>query len=205
MRGNSWSPRRTCVRSAKPGSTTSSTSCDTRKARGATRTGTARRRLRGRLRRPLAGSPSTDATPAGHVLLDAGTTRGTGIADLKYVLFDGKRFGTPVILGIQVQGDEFRLAAETCDKTKTGKVADSALATERRKEDMVRPRARPRRCDKRPKEGKRTFDRYDGTFFYRSKRLGAVSPQRLAEAIVAYVRLIRDNEAVLRRQVEDAL
>jgi hypothetical protein len=145
-----------------------------------------------------------NATQAGQILLDYGMTRNTGLADLKYILFSSERFGTPVILGIQLQGNDFRLVVEACDETIAQKIADALWQPRLGKRIWFDLGRVPSDSDERPAKDK-PFNQFSGKFFYRSKRLGAISPQHLTKTIVAYVRLIHDNEAALRQQVEDTM
>jgi hypothetical protein len=140
---------------------------------------------------------------AGQIWLDYGMTRNTGLADLKYFLFNSERFGTPVILGIQLQGKDFRLVVEVCDDSIAEKIADALWQPRLGARIWFDLGRDPSGLDERPANGR--FNQFSGQFFYRCKRLVTTSPENLIDAIVAYVRMIRDNEAALRQQVEDAV
>lgn len=61
----------------------------------------------------------------GLVLVTAEMTRGVGLFDLKYFVMHKGRLGNPVILGVQVQGNQFRLVVEVWDKSKAREIAQA--------------------------------------------------------------------------------
>jgi hypothetical protein len=146
----------------------------------------------------------------GQIGLSAGMTRGSALFDLKYVLTKTRPRDDPVYLGIQLQGRQFRLNLEMNledrNKKRAGTLAPAVLQPANGKRiwfdfryvssDCCTPHEYPRERD---------FNQYSKTFYYRYKKLTSISPKKLAEAIIAYARLIREHESVLRRQIEAAL
>ncbi len=141
---------------------------------------------------------------AGQVLVGAGMTRGVGLFDLKYFVMNKDRLGNPVILGVQVQGRQFRLVVEVWDKSRAREIAkalwqqsggsklwfDFGLLPEGASEEY-------------PQNGE--FNQYSGVFFYRSKRLNSISPKCLGDAIVAYAQSIRTNHGILDQRIQTVL
>ncbi len=138
----------------------------------------------------------------GLLLVTAGMTRGVGLFDLKYFVMEKGRLGNPVILGVQVQGNQFRLVAEVWDKTKARKIAQ-ALWQPGSSNLWFDFGLLPERSEEYPKNG--DFNQYSGIFFYRSKRLSGISPKCLVDTIVAYARSIRTNQEAIRQQIESVL
>ena len=141
--------------------------------------------------------------PEAKVFVGSAMTRSTGICDLKYVVaVDGD---TPVMLGVQLQANALKLFLEMDDKAKAKKTADALwkpnggrkFGTTSRVWMAVRKNFQKARTKPLTNTARR--------FFYRSIRLGPTSPKCLVETIVAYARLIRDNEVTLRQQVETVL
>jgi hypothetical protein len=129
------------------------------------------------------------------------------LVDFKYFLTYDDRFKTPVILGVQVQGNDFRLLLEV-DK----RVADRSCAP-KMANALWKPSVGSKvwfdfglltnGSEEYPKKGE--FNQYSGLFFYRSKRLRGIAPQRLVGTTVEYARLIRTNETVLCKQIGSVL
>jgi len=139
----------------------------------------------------------------GQVLVSFGMTRGVGLFDLKYFVMNKDRLGNPVILGVQVQGNHFRLVVEVWDKKKAREIAMALRQPGGGSKLWFDFRLVPNGSEEYPKEG--AFNQYDQVFFYRSKRLGSTAPKSLVDAIVAYARLARTNEADIRQQIETVL
>jgi len=143
--------------------------------------------------------------PAGSILLGTDMTRGVGLFNLEYIVMDKHRLGNPVILGIQVQGNQFRLVVEL-----TGEHKDRAIEIAKALRqhggsnklwfDFGRL---PDGSGEYPQNGE--FNQYSGVFFYRSKRLGNISPKRLVDTIVAYTRSIQANQVSIQRRIEAVL
>lgn len=136
----------------------------------------------------------------GKVLVGSGLTRGVGLFDFKYCLMDKGRFGKPVLLGVQVQGRDFRLVAEIADRTAAPKIAAALRQPDDGHQVWFNFGLLPGGSEEYPK--KRLFNQYSGQFLYRSKRIGGIAPQRLVDTIVGYARVVRSQAAVLRQQIE---
>lgn len=73
---------------------------------------------------------------AGDIVLDTGMTNGAALALFKYVLVDAPQPSSSVILGVEAQGEKFRIAVEMPDKSRaergrsTNTPASSSIATE---------------------------------------------------------------------------
>ena len=132
------------------------------------------------------------------VFVGSGMTRGTGLADVNYVVADDG--DTPVSLAVQLQADKLKLIL----RHNQAKAKDAANA-------LWQPSVGSRiwfdfggvkgGSDEFPKKG--TFNQCNGTDFYRAIRMGPTSPKTLVKTIVRYIRLIRDNEAAVRQQLCD--
>ena len=134
----------------------------------------------------------------GTVFVKAAMAHGVGLVDLKYVLTNDERSGK-LILGVQVQGDHFRLVVEVPKR-------DSAIepATRLFKPTVGVPiwfvfASLVGGSEEFPKIGQ--FNKFGDVFYYRSKRLSDMSPQALVGAIVYYARLIRDKADDLKTQI----
>ncbi|MEZ6055785.1 MAG: PD-(D/E)XK nuclease family protein [Planctomycetaceae bacterium] len=134
----------------------------------------------------------------GQISVFSGMTHGVGLFDMKYLLTNC--VGEPVLLGVQIQGRQFRLNVQM----KRGQTQSKAIA-----ESLLNPRQSnriwfnldlvPGDADEAP--AKRNFNQYSGIFWYRYKKLGRISPASLIETIVQYARLVRDNQETLRQQI----
>jgi hypothetical protein len=136
----------------------------------------------------------------GQLLIDAGMTRGVGLFDLKYFVMNKHRLGNPVILGVQVQGNQFRLVVETRTRNKAFEIAKALWQQGAESRLWFDFGLLPGGSGEYPQ--KRDFNQYSGVFFYRSKKLGSISPKRLADTIIAYVRSIRTNQIAICQQIE---
>lgn len=144
--------------------------------------------------------PLPDGEP-GQIAIFSGMTRGVGLFDLKYLVT--KCGEEPVMLGVQVQGQDIRLVVEMRPGQKQSReIAESLLKPPHGVAriwfnfDSV-----PGDSEEFPKNG--NLNQYSGVFWYRSKRLGRISPAKLIDTIIQYARLIRDQEPVLREQIQN--
>jgi hypothetical protein len=137
----------------------------------------------------------------GLVLVSADMTRGVGLFDLKY-LMNTDRLGNPVILGVQVQGNQFRLVVEARNKSKVREIA-RALWQQGGSKLWFDFGLLPDESEEYPKD--KEFNQYSGVFFYRSKRLSSISPKCLIDTIVAYARSIRTDQTVIWQRIETVL
>jgi hypothetical protein len=143
--------------------------------------------------------PLPDGKP-GEIALSAGMTRGRGLFDLKYLLT--KVGGKDVLLGIQLQGRQFRLCVETKSR-RARKIAIGLLQPKLGKRTWFDFQPVPGDSDEYPTKGE--FNRYGSVFYYRSKKLGRTAPADLVNLIVGYVHLIESRKRRLRNQVEAAV
>jgi len=139
----------------------------------------------------------------GQVALSSGMTRGTGLFDLKYLVIDSARFGSPVMLGVQIQGNAFRLVLECWDKGKARVIAEHLLRPKNRQKLWFDFTPLAAGSAEYPKKG--DFNQYGGTFLYRSRTLPPISPAALVDLIAAYAEVIRSNEDAIWKQVEGVL
>lgn len=139
---------------------------------------------------------------AGEIVLDAGMTNGTGLADFKYLLTREEQLNRSVMLGLQLQGDHFRLVVEMWDNSKAKKAADSLWEPAVGRRVWFDFGLLENASDEYPKDQRRSFNQYSGIFFYRYRQLSGISPVRLAATFVDYARMIRDNATLLRQQLD---
>ena len=150
----------------------------------------------------IATDPSTFwASNSGCVLTTSGMTRATGLVDFKFPLFDKDHTTGPLILGVQLQGDHFRLvverhrksAREAADLLKVGTTTDNSWF------DFSHLNLPCRDLEYPSGDG---FNKYGEVFLYRSKKLGQNIPATaIVDAITTYALLARDNADSLRERV----
>jgi hypothetical protein len=143
-----------------------------------------------------------DAFPIGEqdeVALSAGMTRSVGLFDAKYLVTNIKE--EPVYLGVQVQGKHFRLNVEMRRGLQVQRIAEALLRPTSGQKVWFDFNHVPSSLGEYPPDG---FNKYGNVFFYRSKKLGSISPPHLVDAIVSYIRLVRTKRAKLREQIESA-
>ncbi len=155
-----------------------------------------------------------EIAPTGTVVVESEMTHGTGLTNLKYVLTDKARFGESVVLGVQLQGNQFRLFIRMTDKEKAEKAAQ-ALWAQREEErlwfDFLPIKRSPTiACPSgeypHPRRGcEKTFNVFSGRFFWRAVHLQRASPRELVRAIAAYAGLIRENQEQLCQRLDAAL
>ncbi|CAA9215759.1 MAG: hypothetical protein AVDCRST_MAG93-222, partial [uncultured Chloroflexia bacterium] len=142
-------------------------------------------------------------TREGQVAISSGLTHGTGLFDLKYLLIDKARFGSPVILGIQLQGNAFRLVLECWNAGRARAIAEQLLRPYHGQKLWFDFTLLATASAEYPKRG--DFNQFGGTFLYRSRRLSAISPAALINRIASYAEFVRDNEAAIREHIEGVL
>ncbi len=142
----------------------------------------------------------------GQISVAAGMTRGVGLFDLKYVVMNIEESREPVILGVQVQGRQFRLVVEMVKGTTQARAIAKGLlspAIGSRIWFDFEPIPKESRLDEYPKDG--GFNKYGNNFFYRYSKLTSIAPQKVVDTIVGYVNLIQRNKKVLQEQIQSAL
>lgn len=145
----------------------------------------------------LIGSGSWQAGKAGQITVSSDMSRGTGFFDLKYILTEPNSPIGLSMIGIQLQGNAFRLVFENNhNAAKMAKALFSIDSTEKLWFDLSLIEDVTLEYPK-----KRDFNQYSGTFFYRSKSLGAQSPQQLINLIVQYSRLMRKNASQIINEI----
>jgi hypothetical protein len=134
----------------------------------------------------------------GQVFVNTDMTRGSALLDFKYVLERVEE--EPVALGVQVQGREFKLVARMEDAAKCRPLAKELIApTDGSKRIWFDFSFAPTSEKERPSD-QNTFKKFGGGFLYRSRKLLDVSARDIVNSIIAYARLIRDNDKTLREQ-----
>jgi hypothetical protein len=129
---------------------------------------------------------------AGQLSVSSDMSRGTAFFDLKYVLTDENSPTGLSMVGIQLQGNAFRLVFEYYkDKNRAAKMAEALLLADSMSQLWFDLSLIKDNKVEYPKKG--GFNQYSGTFFYRYKLLGAQSPYELINLIVEYARLMRKN------------
>lgn len=124
----------------------------------------------------------------GQLTVGAGMSRGTAMVEIMYCLTDAH-----VILGVQVQGKQFRLVlradreAEKLAQELLMPTVGNRVWFDFEKLDIGGP--------EHPDNG--NFNKYGNNFLYRWKKLDSISSQSLVDKIVKYSRIIRDNEMLL--------
>ncbi len=131
------------------------------------------------------------------VFVGTGYTNGSGISEVKYVIEMEDNY--PVILGIQVQGDQFRLFLEAKQRAAflANKLLDKGLwfnFAEAKKFDTLGSLEYPTKKEKK-------FNTYSGTFMYRAIKIGNCRFDHLVDLIVWYIRYIHNY----REQLADLL
>lgn len=128
------------------------------------------------------------------VSVDSNMTRGVGLLDVKYLLAKTND-GEPIMLGVQIQGRDFRIVVEMkSNQARADRIA-TALLNGRiwfRLDHIPGGAERP---------AKRNFNQYNGLFLYRSKKLDNASPTWIVDTILSYMNLIRENADTLRGQL----
>jgi hypothetical protein len=131
----------------------------------------------------------------GQIFVNSTMTRGIGLCDLKYVLFDKHKWrGNPLNLGVQVQGRSFRLVLES-EKNKSEVIAERLLDNKLWFDLSNIP------GDSTEYPTKRKFDNYSRAFWYRYKNLLEISTNDLVELIVKFARIIRDQKEELEQEI----
>jgi len=114
-------------------------------------------------------------------------TNSQGLSDIKF------KVATNIILGIQIQGENFRLFIEDKDGALAYKVKEILLDTNlwfifsRFGESEVYPK------------GLKGFNKYGNTFYYKSVKLGAgFSVEEIVDIVVEYLNQIRSNLSIIK-------
>jgi hypothetical protein len=132
----------------------------------------------------------------GEVQIESGMTHSMGLFDLKYCVSNDR---CPVILGIQIQGNSFRLVVEA----KNPHIA----------KEVAKILRQPTKADKLwfdfghffddsdeyPRNAE--FNQFSGQFFYRAKKMKSIPPQNLVDIIVRYVEDAHDNQEIIQRRI----
>ena len=140
----------------------------------------------------------------GDIWLDAGMTRGTGLCDMKYFLASGDGFGPAIALGVQLQGNDFRLVVETFSKDVRADEYADALFEPRIGEKIWFDFSLLKSGGKEyPNARHGRYKRFGATFVCRSKNLRDVSAESLTARIVDYAKLISDNHMALLEQIRE--
>ena len=138
----------------------------------------------------------------GQFCITSDMTRGVGLFDLKYIVSQKEADKSLAMVGIQLQGNSFRLVFEYEDKAKAIKIAERLLQPgEGAARSWFDFTLIPEPGLEYPKKGK--FNQYSGTFLYRSKNLNATSPPKLVELILEYAKLIHTRQPLIAGEVAE--
>ncbi|NHN34386.1 PD-(D/E)XK nuclease family protein [Paenibacillus agricola] len=136
---------------------------------------------------PLTLETAWENAPVGHAFTNSGMTKGTGLSEIKYVV--GTLSGKPVVLGVQIQGEQFRLFVESRIKAK--EMAEMLL---QEKEwfrfdqiDLFEGQVYPIRRGQ-------TFNSFTTTFQYQYVKLKECSIQELIRISVNCIAKLHDNK-----------
>jgi hypothetical protein len=133
------------------------------------------------------GEQSDWETDIGELSFGSGMTNSQGLSDIKF------KVATNIILGIQIQGENFRLFIEDKDGMLARKVKDMLLDNnlwftfDRFGESEIYPK------------GLKGFNKYGNTFYYKSIKLGVdFSVEEIVNIIVEYLKHIRTNLSIIK-------
>ena len=147
--------------------------------------------------------PSAYWRPANaYPLVWAGMTRSLGLLDFKYPLIGTEGLGAapPVTLGVQLQGNSFRLVVE-CHRRDAALVAELFKQSNNGHPGWFDFGLLPLPCDGEEYPSKRDFNKFGKEFLYRSKKVDhAITPAGIVKVIVAYAEFISENRDALRER-----
>ncbi|MBP1931978.1 hypothetical protein [Ammoniphilus resinae] len=129
------------------------------------------------------------------VFVGTGYTNGKGLSEVKYVIDMEDNY--PVILGIQVQGDQFRLFLEA--KKRAAFLANELLDKGLWFNFLEAKQVNTFGSLEYPTNKGKKFNTYSGTFMYRAIKIGNCRFDHLVDLIVTYIRYIHNH----REQLED--
>lgn len=134
------------------------------------------------------------------VFVGSGFTRGSGISEVKYVI--GEKHDSPIIVGVQIQGDQFRLFIES-KKGSAIKIAEelyrsglwfdfNILMSSGISVNKEYPESR---------NSAKTFNTYSNEFYYRSAKLKSCKVSDLIDVVVEYVHYIHKNKEIFMNRI----
>ncbi|MED4582516.1 PD-(D/E)XK nuclease family protein [Brevibacillus choshinensis] len=128
------------------------------------------------------------------VFVGSGYTNGSGISEVKYVV-EMKNL-TPVILGVQIQRDQFRLFLEAKEHA-------PQLAQLLFDEGMWFNFAHAKQVEglgelEYPTNKHKIFNTYSGSFMYRAIKIKKCSMEKLLDSIVYYINYIHENRSKIK-------
>lgn len=136
------------------------------------------------------GEQSDWETEIGELTFGSGMTNSQGLSDIKF------KVATNLLLGIQIQGENFRLFIEDKDGGLAYKVKEILLdkslwfTFSRFGESAVYPK------------GLKGFNKYGNTFYYKSVKLGAgYSVEEIVNIVVEYLTQIRSNLSIIKNLI----
>jgi hypothetical protein len=141
---------------------------------------------------------------AEEVFVGSGFTNASGLSEIKYVITE--KADSPIILGVQIQGNQFRLFVEA-DKKISFKVADQLLnhnlwfdfskAVELGVTEIV----------KYPKLSKQNkpFNTYSQTFFYQYTKFQECEMEKLIELVSHYIAFISKEKSTLLEVINEVI
>lgn len=136
----------------------------------------------------------------GQVFIESGMTRGMGLFDLKYVIREAGGLGSACILGLQLQSNDFKVYFQLNDK-RLAWIMATALLDDKEGSRLWFDLSLSVFYSAEYPKGK-IFGQYGGTFLYRYKKLGRISPKSLVDLVIKYVDIIEQNRMVILEKIE---
>lgn len=140
----------------------------------------------------------------GEVFVGSGFTNGSGISEVKYVI--GERFGSPIILGVQIQGTQFRLFTESSKRISI-KIAEQLFRNNLWFNFSEAVKSEITEKEEYPKPGikGKKFNTYSQTFFYRSVKLRECPIDSIVKIVTLYIDYIHREKQNLLKTIDEAL
>ncbi|MFT4415537.1 PD-(D/E)XK nuclease family protein [Fredinandcohnia humi] len=143
-----------------------------------------------------------ELSKAGQVFVGSGFTRGSGLSEVKYVLCE--RLKSPIILGIQIQGNQFRLFVEAYLEI-SQKIAQE-LEMEKvwfNFEDLNENPFFGR--VEYPVQNNKKFNTFGGTFNYKYLKLKDIPIDELIDIVIDYVMCIHEKKDYIIKVIDRIL
>ncbi|EMI09195.1 PD-(D/E)XK nuclease family protein [Anoxybacillus gonensis] len=140
----------------------------------------------------------------GEVFVGSGFTNGSGISEVKYVI--GERFGSPIILGVQIQDTQFRLFTESSKRISI-KIAEQLFRNNLWFNFSEAVKSEITEKEEYPKPGikGKKFNTYSQPFFYRSVKLRECPIDSIVKIVTLYIDYIHREKQNLLKTIDEAL
>jgi hypothetical protein len=141
---------------------------------------------------------------AEEVFVDSGFTNASGLSEIKYVITE--KADSPIILGIQIQGNQFRLFVEA-DKKISLKVAEQLVNHNLWFNFSKAIELGVTEIEKYPKLGKqkKQFNTYSQTFFYQYTKIQECEMEKLIELVSDYIAFIIQEKSTLLNAINEVI